>query len=161
MSECYGSCSKLATEDHEGRNKHCEGQRYPKNTNEGENRAIVRVATSAPKLPPALIWPHLQPSRHLVISRETIRMKLADAGIRSWCPLRSLLLTMHHKQCWMDFCRSRQAEALPTGHMIFRDESRFYFSADDHCTSLGRHPGQWSDSVFFFLEWHTVLHEVL
>ena len=37
-------------------------------------------------------------------------------GIRSRCPLRSLPLTMHHKQCWLDFWRSRQAEELATRH---------------------------------------------
>ena len=33
----------------EGRVDHCRGPGYPRNTNEGENRTIIRVATSAPK----------------------------------------------------------------------------------------------------------------
>ena len=67
---------------------------------------------------------------------------------------------MHHKQRWLDFIQSRQAEVLPTRHIIFRDESSFNLSADDHCIRVG------SSQVrgliqHFFLSGIQLLHKVL
>ena len=140
----------------EGRVNRCREPEWPRSTNLGKDRAIVRVATSAPKQQLTSIWRYLPPSRHLVVSRETIRMRLVDTGIRSRHPLRSLTLTMHHKHCWLDFSLSRQAGVLPTRHVIFIDESKFNLSAADHCACVGRQSGQWSDSEFV-VEWHTAI----
>ncbi|GFX86353.1 hypothetical protein TNCV_4883261 [Trichonephila clavipes] len=52
----------------------------PRNTNDREDRAIRRVATSAPTTSPASIQRHLPPSRHPVPSRETIK----ETTDRSW-----------------------------------------------------------------------------
>ncbi|GFS99257.1 transposable element Tcb1 transposase [Trichonephila clavipes] len=65
-----------------------------------EDRAIRRVATSAPITSLASIQRQLPPSRHPVPSRETIRRRL---GLRSRRPLRRLPLTPHHRQCRLDF----------------------------------------------------------
>ncbi|GFX30579.1 hypothetical protein TNCV_3462271 [Trichonephila clavipes] len=43
------------------------------------------------------------PSRHPVPSRETIRRRLTEVGLRSRRPLRRLPLTPHHRQCRLDF----------------------------------------------------------
>ncbi|GFW72782.1 HTH_Tnp_Tc3_2 domain-containing protein [Trichonephila clavipes] len=51
------------------------------------NRAIRRVATSAPTTSLASIQRHLPPSRHPVPSRETIRRRLTEVGLRSRRPL--------------------------------------------------------------------------
>ncbi|GFT95700.1 HTH_Tnp_Tc3_2 domain-containing protein [Trichonephila clavipes] len=56
---------------------------------------------------PASIQRHLPPSRHPVSSRETIRRRLTEVGLRSRRPLRLLPLTPHHRQCRLDFCRPR------------------------------------------------------
>ncbi|GFV40520.1 HTH_Tnp_Tc3_2 domain-containing protein [Trichonephila clavipes] len=111
-----------------------EGQR-PRNTNAREDRAIRRVATSAPTTSLASIQRHLPPSRHPVPSRETIRRRTE----RSRRPLRRLPLTPHHRQCRLDFCRPR-AECDNWRRVIFSDESRFSLSADDHRTRVGGAP---------------------
>ncbi|GFU00849.1 hypothetical protein TNCV_4819821 [Trichonephila clavipes] len=56
------------------------GLKYPRNTNDREDRAIRRVATSAPTTSLASIQRHLPPSRHPVPSRETIRRRLTEVG---------------------------------------------------------------------------------
>ncbi|GFX24200.1 uncharacterized protein TNCV_3869621 [Trichonephila clavipes] len=57
----------------EGRVYRRGGSGRPRNTNDREDRAIRRVATSAPTTSLASIQRHLPPSRHPVPSRETIR----------------------------------------------------------------------------------------
>ncbi|GFX31726.1 HTH_38 domain-containing protein [Trichonephila clavipes] len=79
----------------EGRVYRHGGSGRPRNTNDREDRAIRRVATSAPTTPLASIQRHLPPSRHPVPSRETIRRRLTEVGLRSRRPLRRLPLTPH------------------------------------------------------------------
>ncbi|GFV31158.1 hypothetical protein TNCV_4314831 [Trichonephila clavipes] len=79
-SERYGSCSVLATYHRVYRRG---GSGRPRNTNDREDRAIRRVATSAPTTSLASIQRHLPPSRHPVPSRETIKRRLTEVGLRS------------------------------------------------------------------------------
>ncbi|GFV85731.1 HTH_Tnp_Tc3_2 domain-containing protein [Trichonephila clavipes] len=62
----------------EGRVYRRGGSGRPRNTNDREDRAIRRVATSAPTTSLASIQRHLPPSRHPVPSRETIRRRLTE-----------------------------------------------------------------------------------
>ncbi|GFX19956.1 integrase catalytic domain-containing protein [Trichonephila clavipes] len=87
----------------EGRVYRRGGSGRPRNTNDREDRAIRRVTTSAPTTSLASIQLHLPPSRHPVPSRETIRRRLTEVGLRSRRPLRRLPLTPHHRQCRLDF----------------------------------------------------------
>ncbi|GFX36141.1 transposable element Tc3 transposase [Trichonephila clavipes] len=87
----------------EGRVYRRGGSGCPRNTNDREDRAIRRVATSAPTTSLASIQRHLPASRHPVPSRETIRRRLTEVGLRSRRPLRRLPLTPHHRQCQLDF----------------------------------------------------------
>ncbi|GFU86901.1 HTH_38 domain-containing protein [Trichonephila clavipes] len=64
----------------EGRVYRRGGSGRPRNTNDREDRAIRRVATSAPTTSLASIQRHLPPSRHPVPSRETIK----ETTDRSW-----------------------------------------------------------------------------
>ncbi|GFV46344.1 HTH_Tnp_Tc3_2 domain-containing protein [Trichonephila clavipes] len=89
----------------EGRVYRRGGSGRPRNTNDREDRAIRRVATSAPTTSLASI--QRLPSRHPVQSRETIRRRLTKVGLRELRPLRRLPLTPHHRQCRLDFCRPR------------------------------------------------------
>ncbi|GFU69332.1 transposable element Tcb1 transposase [Trichonephila clavipes] len=114
----------------EGRVYRREGSGRPRNTNDREDRAIRRVATSAPTTSLASIQRHLPPSRHPVPSRETIRRRLTEVGLRSRRPLRRLPLTPHH------------------GHL----------SADDHRTRVWRRSGQRSDPAFI-VERHTAISQ--
>ncbi|GFV47256.1 hypothetical protein TNCV_4829121 [Trichonephila clavipes] len=99
----YGSCSVWQQWITEGRVYRRGGSGRPRNTNDREDRAIRRVATSAPTTSLASIQRHLPPSRHPVPSRETIRRRLTEVGLRSRRPLRRLPLTPHHRQCRLDF----------------------------------------------------------
>ncbi|GFU05454.1 HTH_38 domain-containing protein [Trichonephila clavipes] len=76
----------------EGRVYRRGGSGRPRNTNDREDRAIRRVATSAPTTSLASIQRLLPPSRHPVPSRETIRRRLTEVGLRSRRPLRRLPL---------------------------------------------------------------------
>ncbi|GFX63593.1 transposable element Tcb1 transposase [Trichonephila clavipes] len=119
----------------EGRVYRRGGSGRPRNTNDREDRAIRRVATSAPTTSLASIQRHLPPSRHPVPSRETIRRRLTEVRLRSRRPLRRLPLTPHHRQCRLDFCRPRVTWSVTDWRrVIFSDESRFSLSADDHRT---------------------------
>ncbi|GFV72082.1 HTH_Tnp_Tc3_2 domain-containing protein [Trichonephila clavipes] len=115
----------------EGRVYRRGGSGRPRNTNDREDRAIRRVATSAPTTSLASIQRHLPPSRHPVPSRETIRRRLTEVGLRSRRPLRRLPLTPHHRQCRLDFADLGQ---------------------------LGRRTGQRSDPAFI-VERHTAISQ--
>ncbi|GFX73277.1 HTH_38 domain-containing protein [Trichonephila clavipes] len=99
----------------EGRVYRRGGSGRPRNTNDREDRAIRRVATSAPTTSLASIQRHLPPSRHPVPSRETIRRRLTEVGLRSRRPLRRLPLTPHHRQCRLDFADLGQLGVWQTG----------------------------------------------
>ncbi|GFX02608.1 HTH_Tnp_Tc3_2 domain-containing protein [Trichonephila clavipes] len=143
----------------EGRVYRRGGSGRPRNTNDREDRAIRRVATSAPTTSLASIQRHLPPSRHPVPSRETIRRRLTEVGLRSRRPLKRLPLTPHHRQCRLDFCRPRATWSVTDWRrVIFSDESRFSLSADDHRTRVWRRTGQLSDPAFI-VERHTAISQ--
>ncbi|GFW11933.1 hypothetical protein TNCV_4529991 [Trichonephila clavipes] len=143
----------------EGRVYRRGGSGRPRNTNDREDRAIRRVATSAPTTSLASIQRHLPPSRHPVPSRETIRRRLTEVGLRSRRPLRRLPLTPHHRQCRLDFCRPRATWSVTDWRLvIFSDESRFSLSADDHRTRVWRRTGQRFDPAFI-VERHTAISQ--
>ncbi|GFT24455.1 transposable element Tcb2 transposase [Trichonephila clavipes] len=143
----------------EGRVYRRRGSGRPRNTNDREDRAIRRVATSAPTTSLASIQRHLPPSRHPVPSRETIRRRLTEVGLRSRRPLRHLPLTPHHRQCRLDFCRPRATWSVTDWkRVIFSDESRFSLSDDDHRTRVWRRTGQRSDPAFI-VERHTAISQ--
>ncbi|GFT35763.1 transposable element Tcb2 transposase [Trichonephila clavipes] len=143
----------------EGRVYRRGGSGRPRNTNDREDRAIRRVATSAPTTSLASIQRHLPPSRHPVPSRETIRRRLTEVGLRSRRPLRRLPLTPHHRQCRLVFCQPRATWSVTDWRrVIFSDESRFSLSADDHRTRVWRRTGQRSDPAFI-VERHTAISQ--
>ncbi|GFT68067.1 transposable element Tcb1 transposase [Trichonephila clavipes] len=96
---------------------------------------------------------------HPVPSRETIRRRLTEVGLRSRRPLRCLPLTPHHRQCRLDFCRPRATWSVTDWRrVIFSDESRFSLSADDHRTRVWRRTGQRSNPAFI-VERHTAISQ--
>ncbi|GFY03028.1 HTH_Tnp_Tc3_2 domain-containing protein [Trichonephila clavipes] len=124
----------------EGRVYRRGGSERPRNTNDREDRAIRRVATSAPTTSLASIQRHLPPSRHPVPSRETIRRRLTEAVSTG-------------------FCRPRATWSVTDWRrVIFSDESRFSLSADDHRTRVWRRTGQRSDPAFI-VERHTAISQ--
>ncbi|GFU59679.1 HTH_Tnp_Tc3_2 domain-containing protein [Trichonephila clavipes] len=158
-SERYGIARCWQQWITEGRVYRRGGSGRPRNTNDCEDRAIRGVATSAPTTSLASIQRHLPPSRHPVPSRETIRRRLTEVGLRSRRPLRRLPLTPHHRQCRLDFCRPRATWSVTDWRrVIFSDESRFSLSADDHRTRVWRRTGQRSDPAFI-VERHTAISQ--
>ncbi|GFV31839.1 transposable element Tc1 transposase [Trichonephila clavipes] len=96
---------------------------------------------------------------HPVPSRETIRRRLTEVGLRSRRPLRRLPLTPHHRQCRLEFCRPRATWSVTDWRrVIFSDESRFSLSDDDHRTRVWRRTGQRSDPAFI-VERHTAISQ--
>ncbi|GFX35624.1 transposable element Tc1 transposase [Trichonephila clavipes] len=113
----------------EGRVYRRRGSGRPRNTNDREDRAIRRVATSAPTTSLASIQRHLPPSRH-----------------PAW-------------QCRLDFCRPRATWSVTDWRrVIFSDESRFSLIDDDHRTRVWRRTGQRSDPAFI-VERHTAISQ--
>ncbi|GFW56256.1 hypothetical protein TNCV_1877761 [Trichonephila clavipes] len=108
----------------EGRVYRRGGSGRPRNTNDREDRAIRRVATSAPTTSLASIQRHLPPSRHPVPSRETIRRRLTEVGLRSRRPLRRLPLTPIIGSVDWIFADLGQL-VTDWRRVIFSDESRF------------------------------------
>ncbi|GFU21358.1 BTB domain-containing protein [Trichonephila clavipes] len=101
----------------EGRVYRRGGSGRPRNTNDREDRAIRRVATSAPTTSLASIQRHLPPSRHPVPSRETIRRRLTEV-LRSRRPLRRLPLTPHHSVDWiLPTSGNLECDRLETCHL--------------------------------------------
>ncbi|GFX38965.1 HTH_Tnp_Tc3_2 domain-containing protein [Trichonephila clavipes] len=91
----------------EGRVYRRGGSGRPRNTNDREDRAIRRVATSAPTTSLASIQRHFTSFQTSSAIKRTIRRRLTEVGLRSRRPLRRLPLTPHHRQCRLDFCRPR------------------------------------------------------
>ncbi|GFW25154.1 transposable element Tcb1 transposase [Trichonephila clavipes] len=104
-------------------------------------------------------WQQWITERHPVPSRETIRRRLTEVGLRSRRPLRRLPLTPHHRQCRLDFCQPRATWSVTDWRrVIFSDESRFSLSADYHRTRVWRRTGQRSDPAFI-VERHTAISQ--
>ncbi|GFU97237.1 hypothetical protein TNCV_4540721 [Trichonephila clavipes] len=97
------------------------------NTNDREDRAIRRVATSAPTTSLASIQRHLPPFQtSSAIKRNHKETGLTEDGLRSRRPLIRLPLTLHHRQCRLDFADLGQSlECDRLRRVIFSDESRF------------------------------------
>ncbi|GFW11744.1 hypothetical protein TNCV_1082901 [Trichonephila clavipes] len=75
----------------------------------------------------------------MVPSRETIRRRLTEVGLRQR-PLRRLPLTPHHRQCRLDFFPTSGNSVTDWRRVIFSDESRFSLRADYHRTRVGGAP---------------------
>ncbi|GFU11602.1 HTH_Tnp_Tc3_2 domain-containing protein [Trichonephila clavipes] len=100
--------------------------RVPGTQNDREDRAIRRVATSAPTTSLASIQRHFFTSFQTSSAMKRNHKKRTDrVGLRSRHPLRRLLLTPHHRQCRLDFCRPRATWSVTDWRrVIFSDESR-------------------------------------
>ncbi|GFU11111.1 DDE_3 domain-containing protein [Trichonephila clavipes] len=141
----------------EGRVYRRGGSGRPRNTNDREDRAIRRVATSAPTTSLASIQRHLPPSRHPVPSRETIRRRLTEVGLR---PTSAKTLTTDPDIIgsvdWIFADLGQLGSVTDWRRVVFSDESRFSLSDDDHRTRVWRRTGQRSDPAFI-VERHTAI----
>ena len=113
----------------------------PFQTNENEERAIIRVAIFAPRTQLAFIRSQLLHSRHSDISSEIISRWLADTGIKNWRPLRYLPLPHIKSSVDGTFADPGQSEWAYWRRVIFSDKSRLSLSVDDYRTCLWRWSG--------------------
>ncbi|GFV79508.1 HTH_Tnp_Tc3_2 domain-containing protein [Trichonephila clavipes] len=99
------------------------------------------------------------PSRRVrtlpVPSRETIRRRLTEVGLRSRRLLRRLPLTPHHSVDWF-LPTSATWSVTDWRRVIFSDESRFSLSDDDHRTRVWRRTGH---DPAFIVERHTAISQ--
>ncbi|GFX25249.1 hypothetical protein TNCV_1274101 [Trichonephila clavipes] len=86
----------------EGRVYRRGGSGRPRNTNDREDRAIRRVATSAPTTLRIDSTPLTSFQTSSAIKRNH-KETMTEVGLRSRRPLRRLPLTPHHRQCRLDF----------------------------------------------------------
>ncbi|GFV22623.1 HTH_Tnp_Tc3_2 domain-containing protein [Trichonephila clavipes] len=117
----------------EGRVYRRGGSGRPRNTNDREDRAIRRVATSAPTTSLASIQRHLPPFQ----TSSAIKRNHKETTDRSWL---------------------EEPTVTDWRRVIFSDESRFSLSDDDHRTRVWRRTGQRSDPAFI-VERHTAISQ--
>ncbi|GFV88833.1 HTH_Tnp_Tc3_2 domain-containing protein [Trichonephila clavipes] len=96
----------------------------------------------------------LPPSRHPVPSRETIRRRLTEVGLRSRRPLRRLPLTPHHRQCRLDFADLGQTDWRRVIFMMNPDSVSVLITT----ARVWRRTGQRSDPAFI-VERHTAISQ--
>ncbi|UYV74872.1 hypothetical protein LAZ67_12001574 [Cordylochernes scorpioides] len=105
-----------------GRMLRQDGSGRPRATTEREDRAIVRMAVSAPE------------STLSTIQRRNLRARR---------PLRCLPLTPVHRQVRLQWCRERSTwNCADWERIVFSDESRFLLCPDDRRKRVWRRPGQ-------------------
>ncbi|GFU36849.1 HTH_Tnp_Tc3_2 domain-containing protein [Trichonephila clavipes] len=97
--------------------------------------------------------------REAVPSRETIKETTDRSWLEEPTSAKTLTTDPHHRQCRLDFCRPRATWSVTDWRrVIFKDESRFSLSADDHRTRVWRRSGQRSDPAFI-VERHTAVSQ--
>ncbi|GFV97125.1 transposable element Tcb2 transposase [Trichonephila clavipes] len=123
----------------EGRVYRRGGSGRPRNTNDREDRAIRRVATSAPTTSLASIQRHLPPFQTSSAIKRNHK-ETTDRMSTGFLPTSGNLSVTDWRR------------------VIFSDESRFSLSADDHRTRVWRRTGQRSDPAFI-VERHTAISQ--
>ncbi|PRD19924.1 UNVERIFIED_CONTAM: Transposable element Tcb2 transposase [Trichonephila clavipes] len=109
------------------------GSGRSRQTSRREDRNIVRSARVQPTASSATIQAQVAPSLGAPVSSRTMRKRLAEGHLGSWCPLRVLPLTPTHRRLRLEWCRARgNWTAAEWNQVVFSDESRFHLSSDDN-----------------------------
>ncbi|GFX85604.1 transposable element Tcb2 transposase [Trichonephila clavipes] len=73
------------------------------------------------------------PSLWAPVSSRTIRRRLAEEHLVSWCPLHVLPLTPTHRRLRLEWCHARgNWTAVEWNQVVFSGKSRFNLSSDDN-----------------------------
>ncbi|GFU05553.1 transposable element Tc1 transposase [Trichonephila clavipes] len=79
----------------------------------------------------------------------TIHRPLIEKNLRSYQPLRYLLLTPRDCRARLRWCLALSGcNPSDWGRRVFSDQSRFQLCPDDHRRRFWRHPGQLADPAF-------------
>ncbi|GFU93550.1 HTH_Tnp_Tc3_2 domain-containing protein [Trichonephila clavipes] len=117
-------------------------------TTRREDRRIVRQALVDPTVTRSTIRADVG----VAIVPQTISRHLAEANLKSWCPIRALPLTPEHRQLRLQWCKARSMwNVTDWQKVVFSDESRFVLGTHDNRVRVWRHPGERYNSP------HTVL----
>ncbi|GFT67219.1 transposable element Tcb2 transposase [Trichonephila clavipes] len=89
------------------------------------------------------------PSLGALLSSRTIRRRLAEGHLGSWCPLHMLPLTPNHQRHRLKWYRARgNWTAAEWNRVVFIDESRFNLSSDDNRVRMWRPRGERLNPAF-------------
>ncbi|GFU92906.1 transposable element Tcb2 transposase [Trichonephila clavipes] len=125
------------------------GSGYPRQISRREDCPIVRNVRVQPTASSAAIQAQVAPSLGAPVSSRTIRRRLADGHLGSWCPLRVLPLTFTHRHLRLEWCRSRgKWTAAEWNQVVFSDESRCNLSSDDNRVRVWRPRGERLNPAF-------------
>ncbi|GFW06108.1 transposable element Tcb2 transposase [Trichonephila clavipes] len=125
------------------------GSGRSRQTSRREDRNIVRSARVQPTASSATIQAQVAPSLGAPVSSRTMRKRLAEGHLGSWCPLRVLPLTPTHRRLRLEWCRARgNWTAAEWNQVVFSDESRFHLSSDDNRIRVGRLRGERLNPAF-------------
>ncbi|UYV74518.1 VPS53, partial [Cordylochernes scorpioides] len=113
-----------------------DGSGRPRATTEQDDRAIVRMAVTAPESTLSTI-------QRVTGTQMTINRRLRERNLRARRPLRCLPLTPVHRQVRLQWCRERSTwNCADWGRIVFSDESRFLLCPDDRRKRVWIRPGQ-------------------
>ncbi|KFM62726.1 Transposable element Tc1 transposase, partial [Stegodyphus mimosarum] len=118
-------------------------ERSGRETTEGEDRAIVRAALTAPDASlSSIVRANSAP-----MTTRTIHRRLTEKGLRSQRPLRQLPLTSVQRQARLQWCRAHSRwNFTDWSRIVFSDEFRFELSPDDQRRRVWRRPEQPCDT---------------
>ncbi|GFT60226.1 transposable element Tcb2 transposase [Trichonephila clavipes] len=103
----------------------------------------------------ATIQAQVSPSVGAPVSSRTLRRRLAEGHLRSWCPLGVLPFSSTHRLLRLEWCHARgNWTAEEWNHLVFSDESRFNLSSDDNRLRVWR-PRRERLNPAFALQQHT------
>ncbi|KFM74451.1 Transposable element Tcb2 transposase, partial [Stegodyphus mimosarum] len=126
-----------------GRTQCQEGSGRLRETTEREDRAMVRVALTAPDASLSSIVRATSAS----VTARTIHRRLTERGLRSPRPLRRLSLTSVQRQARLQWYRAHShGDVTEWNRIVFSVESLFELSPDDQRRRVWRRPGQRCDT---------------
>ncbi|GFU28648.1 transposable element Tc1 transposase [Trichonephila clavipes] len=111
---------------------------FKKKTTRREDRRNVRKALVDPTVTRSTIRTDVG----VAIVPQTISRHLAEANLKSKCPLRALPLTQEHGQLRLQWCQDRSMwNVTDWQNIVLKDESRFVLGTDDNRVRVWRRPG--------------------
>ncbi|GFV61902.1 transposable element Tcb2 transposase [Trichonephila clavipes] len=114
-------------------------------TSTREDRRIHRQAMAAPQATYTSIFQHVQDTLDVPISTRTISRRLAESGLYSRRPLRTLALTPQRRRARLEWCHARATWMTEWPNVVFSDDSRFCFFNDSLRIRVWRRGGERSN----------------
>ncbi|GFS62880.1 transposable element Tcb2 transposase [Trichonephila clavipes] len=107
--------------------------RRPRETSHREYSHIIRNARLQATDSATAIQAQIAPSIRAPVFSVTIRRRLAEGHLKSWCLLSGLPLRPTYRRLRLDWCHARgNWTAAEWNQVIFSDESRFNLISNDN-----------------------------